>query len=186
MGNGRTSRKKVIVIIIVALFAVLAVGGAAYGVWVIVSNQSKQADTPTESTQSVTQRQQELSEKISVITQTQGAKKAQEQVDKEISASNDNADKSYLYIMKAGLEAYKSEFDFEAVLGYAQQAEDLNPTIETAITIADTAYHLGQKELALKYYRLYLERTVLPDGTILDPEGRSSYEGLVTEIEAEL
>jgi hypothetical protein len=81
---------------------------------------------------------------------------AQKMLDTQIAAATTKSQKGGLYLQKAGI-AYDAK-EYENGLQFAQQAESLNPTAGSAGLIGNTASALGDKTLAVQYYKLQLQR----------------------------
>jgi hypothetical protein len=81
---------------------------------------------------------------------------AQQVLDSAIAASKSKVETGQLYEQKASL-AY-SNSDFTSALQFAQKADALNPTVNSANLIATSAQALGNNGLALQYYKLELQR----------------------------
>lgn len=83
--------------------------------------------------------------------------KAQAFLDENIAKSSDPKEQSKLYETKA-LFALKAE-KYEDSLEFAQKAEEINATRNSAVLIARSAEGLANKELAIEYYQKVLDRT---------------------------
>jgi hypothetical protein len=81
---------------------------------------------------------------------------AQQLLDTQIAQAKSAVGEGQLYEEKASL-AY-SNSDFTGALQYAQKAESLHQTVNSANLIATSAQALGNNTLALQYYKLELQR----------------------------
>lgn len=81
---------------------------------------------------------------------------AQQLLSAQIAQTNSMIQKGALYEQKANLA--NDAGNYTLGLQYARQAEDLNPTVNSANLIALSAQLLGNKALAIKYYELELQR----------------------------
>ncbi|HUB94069.1 MAG TPA: hypothetical protein VMB52_06215 [Verrucomicrobiae bacterium] len=102
---------------------------------------------------------------------------AQQLLSQALSQTTDKAQQAVLYEEKAGV-AYNAG-DYSQCLQYAQQAESLNPTANSANWIAQSAEALGNKQLALTYYRLELQRLKPPYG----PGDQATLQAKIQELE---
>lgn len=107
-------------------------------------------------------------------------KQAQQLLSQSISQTDDKAEKGKLYEQKANL-AY-THGDYANGLHYAQQAEQLKPTANSANWIAQNAEKTGNKQLALKYYKVELARIGKP----IIPSDNASVKAKIAELEAEV
>lgn len=170
-------------VIIGGAILVLAIGGLVAW-WLLarpVDDQPSADDIPQAS--SLTEKQVALRDETASTMQTEGSEVAARQLDERLQAATDDTDKGYIYTLKSSLETSKPSPDFNQALAYAVQADNLYPTFETALNAGDLAYQLNQLDIALKYYKLYLERSVTAEGTQLDPAARPYYEARVKELE---
>jgi hypothetical protein len=81
---------------------------------------------------------------------------AQQLLDTAISHATNTKQEGALYEEKANL-AYGAG-EYTQSIQYAQKAENLSPTVNRANWIASNAQVLGQNSLAVKYYKLELQR----------------------------
>ncbi len=82
---------------------------------------------------------------------------AQQSLDTQIKQAKDVKDEGILYEFKASVALNNS--DFKTALEYAQKAESLSPTRNSASLIANSAELLGNKPLAIQYYKILITRT---------------------------
>ena len=150
----------------VVLAVVLLCVISAVGIFFVQRNKSQSNSTATKT--DITH--QPLDTKESIFPQSKSTQEIQDQaytffqegkpdqaqavLDAAIAKTNNKIDKGSLYQTKAKLELN----DQQKALQYAQEAENINPTSTTAALIAASAVALGQKELAIKYYQLELDR----------------------------
>lgn len=89
---------------------------------------------------------------------------AQQLLSNAIAQTTSAMQKGLLYEQKANI-AYGAG-SYSQSLQYAQRAESLSPTADSANWIATDAMTLGQKPLALKYYKLELQRMGSTSGVV--------------------
>jgi len=106
-------------------------------------------------------------------------KQAQQVLSQAISQTGDKTEQGKLYEQKANL-AYTNG-DYANGLQFAQLAEQLNPTANSANWIAQNAEKVGKKPLALKYYQLELQRIGKP----VTPSGNAGLKAKIAELQAE-
>lgn len=104
---------------------------------------------------------------------------AQQTLDDELKKSDTDAAKAEVYNEKS-VTAY-NENKFKEALGFAQQSEELNATQSSAYLIAIAAEGLGDKKLALEYYKKALER-VRPADRSRSPDIAEGYEAKIKEL----
>lgn len=123
------------------------------------------------------------SESVSLL-QSDGPAASQDRLNKALAESTNVKDKSYIYGLKVAIATSSQNPDFAAALVYAYEAEKLDPTFETALTIAELEHEINHKNEAITYYKLYLERSVAADGTLLDAAGRTFYENKLQALQS--
>jgi hypothetical protein len=82
----------------------------------------------------------------------------QAKLDADLRAATTPDAKSYIYLKKVAVGSATME-PSATILGYAKQAEALNPTSDTALTIANLSENSGDLKSAITYYNSYLTRT---------------------------
>jgi tetratricopeptide (TPR) repeat protein len=93
------------------------------------------------------------------VAKTEGATAGQEFIDVAIEKADNDQDKATLYSIKSDLAtSEEGGSDYDAAVKYAQEAEELYPTKETALALAFYETERGNIEEAIKYYELALER----------------------------
>lgn len=135
------------------LMGIVALGAVA---GLLINRSPKQQPTPrTESPP--TTRQPTISEQADKINFQGDYDKAQAFLDENIAKNTDPKEQSKLYQTKAlfALNAKK----YQDSLGFAQKAEEINATRNSAVLIARSAEALGNKKLAIEYYQKVLDRT---------------------------
>lgn len=167
----------------VALAGVLLVGVVVVGsIWLVHrhhNNVSSNKSAPTLNINTVDKNQ-------SITNQAQGLAlngkvgDAQKLLDNSIAGTSDKATQGQLYEDKAQI-AYSAN-DFTDGLQYAQKAESLHATANSASLIAQNAEALGNKSLALKYYKLELSRLSKPL-TPSDKANQAALQAKITSLE---
>ena len=82
------------------------------------------------------------------------------ELEQKAQTTDDSSKQAIVYLQLAQLA--QNNGNLEEALNYAVKADELNVTNQTAKTIGDIAVQIGDKEMALKYYNLALERTGVP------------------------
>ena len=90
------------------------------------------------------------------LVNNSGYSQGQKYLDAQLSASNDVKHKSDIYIDKATLALNNK--DYANALQYARQSEALQPTVSSAVVIAQSAELSGDKATAIKYYQITIDR----------------------------
>lgn len=90
------------------------------------------------------------------LANTAGYQSGLSYIDSEIAKTTDKKIQGSLYEDKSSLAI--NDNDYAAALEYAQTAESLNPTANTAQLIAQAAEVLGNKQLAIEYYQKEISR----------------------------
>lgn len=134
--------------------------------------------------QPVSKKNEALRTEATSLLQSKGQAASQQKLDEALTATTDNTDKSYIYTLKIAVASAAAEPSYQTILDYAYQAEKLNPTYETALNVAEIEKQMANKPNAITYYKLYLERSITADGTLLDPAGRSFYEKTLKALES--
>lgn len=144
------------------------------------SDSTDGADSPFKPSQS----QSAIREEVSSSLRTDDSATVNQKLDQKLTQNVSKEDKSYLYTVKGSLALSSGTPNYDAALDSYYKAEEVAPTYETALNIADTAFRKGDKTAAIQYYKLYLSRSVDKDGKDLDPQGRTNYEKRLKELES--
>ncbi len=102
-------------------------------------------------------------------------------LDKDIQSAPDDAAKATLYLRKADVALVNKGFTDEA-LGYAQKAEELSPSIQSAFELATIYQGMNKKTEAIKYYTLYLSR-MTPEYKQAHPGDYEHYQQVLQELQ---
>ncbi len=102
-------------------------------------------------------------------------------LDKDIQNAPDDAAKATLYLRKADVALVNKGFTDEA-LGYAQKAEELSPSIQSAFELATIYQGMNKKTEAIKYYTLYLSR-MTPEYKQTHPGDYEHYQQVLQELQ---
>lgn len=155
------------IVCFVILSAIVIAGIALY--------QSRHSSQPPSQASKLT-----TSQRATGLYLTGDYKQAQQLLSQAISQTDDKAEKGKLYEQKANL-AY-THGDYANGLQYAKQAEQLKPTANSANWIAQNAEKAGDKQLALKYYKIELTRLGKP----ITPSDNADVKAKIAELEAEV
>lgn len=82
--------------------------------------------------------------------------KGQSILDDALKIKTNDVDRSVVYGQKSTLASNNSH-NYDAMT-FAKKSEQLDPTLQTAYVLAQVAEQVGDKPLALKYYKLTVER----------------------------
>jgi hypothetical protein len=137
---------------LVCAAGLLLVAATVCTVWLVHHHDARSTHISTEQVMSPS----EVHAKASSLFLTGHATAAQQLLDAQIAQAKSSVSEGQLYEQKASL-AY-SGTDFTEALQFAQRAEHLNPTVNSANLIATSAQALGNNALALQYYKLELQR----------------------------
>lgn len=111
-----------------------------------------------------------------------GAVAGQSELDKNLASAKTDSDKSYIYCAKASLAAsITGGKKYDEALEYANKAESLKPTAATASLIAGLQANKQNKELAIKFYQLAIDRLGDSSGA-MDKADISYYKKLIEEL----
>ncbi|HMM62143.1 MAG TPA: hypothetical protein PKC86_01135 [Candidatus Saccharibacteria bacterium] len=162
----RLSRK--LIVIWVSVIIVVAVAVVSFTFWSQISNLFNTASNIDKTDHKSTQLSGDDSNKLNAIYQkalmasedssdnTNGTKV----IDSAIAESSDSKVKAQLYMYKASIYSKSSDKDSQnEALKAAYGAERLNPTYQSAMTIAQLEESLGNQQAADKYYDLFDHRT---------------------------
>ena len=177
--------KKALIVIVGAVVLLAIAGGAAYYYLQVNGNKADQQSVPTSDEK--IKEALGISSEIAEIAQTQGGEAAQKKIDEKIGQADTKKEQADLYTLK--LSTILSSNDPNAAtigLQYAYKAEEIFPTFGSALNVADLEYAAKNNTVALKYYELYMERSVDSDGKSLDPSGKTFYEGRIQELRRQL
>lgn len=121
--------------------------------------------------------------KASDVAQKSGAESGQKVLDDKLKQTNDSKIKAELYLNKATLAStLVSKNDYTKALEYAYESEKLNATANSALAIATMEEMKNNITNAIKYYKIYLERT--PKPTSGSSDGYAYYVSHVKELES--
>ena len=176
------TKKRLIILIIVAVVVIGAAVGAFFLWRQTQTTPEATSQQPAGTSTMLTQKQTSLRDDVVATLQTEGYQQASEQLDQELQAATEPTDQAYIYTLKMSVATAQSNPDYQLALDYAIKADDASPTYETALNAGSIADLLNQKETAIKYYQLYLDRSVTADGTQLDPAARPYYENRLAEL----
>lgn len=186
-----TRRKKIFGIIGIALVIVvfLAIAFKPAITSFVEGIFNKQTDptpgTPVVGTPIITQSQKLYNEAVDAAIAA-GPEAGQKILDDELASATDKKKKANLYSQKATLASSpQGGANTDQALEFAYAAEEENPDYTTAILIAEMEYYTGDKQISLKYYKLYLER-LTPEAIELNPGDKEAYEQRVQELEQSL
>ncbi|TAH34180.1 hypothetical protein EYC59_03435 [Candidatus Saccharibacteria bacterium] len=156
------------------LLAVLGFGGYA------VYKHSIQKKSNNSGAKAQTQKPNYVSKNIAPPTSTNlsGDLAA---LDKQIQDAPDAATKASLYLKKSDLVVINKGYNDEA-LQYAQRAEGLSPSMQSAFQLATIHQALEHKDDAIKYYSLYLSR-MTPEYKQANPGFYEHYQQVVQELQ---
>lgn len=151
-------------VVIVAVVLVVAIGA---GIVVSMSMNRGNPDTLSRADQNVAQASQAKIK--SMIPASAGTQKieaeaeilwsendvagAQSLLNKAVASTNNKVDKGSLYETKARYAANSAD-----ALVFAKQAEASNPTVGSASLVAENAGEVGDKQLAIEYYKKQITR----------------------------
>ena len=108
-----------------------------------------------------------------------GYDKGQKVLDDALNSKTSNIDRSYVYIQKSTLAFNNSQM--ADAIKFALKAEELYPSRQTADVLAQTYEQSGDKVLALKYYKLVVQRTTDQEKNLL-PTDYQYYKSKVEEL----
>ena len=148
------------VIIVVAVCTVLIGGGVAG--WHLFLRDYIYQQTPKDETGRFAEISAQTAEEWKIANGQSGDnyEDSRSQLEGKTQAADDSDKQAIAYLQLAQL-AQNNE-SLEEALSYAIKADELNATNQTAKIIGDIAVQVGDKETALKYYDLALERTGVP------------------------
>lgn len=180
----RKSKKRITLIALVISAVVLTAGALVYYFFFRPAPQTESAKTSeTSQNQPVSENNEALRAEVVSILQSKGQEASQQKLDEALTTTTNSSDKSYIYALKISVASAATEPDYQTILEYAYLAEKLNPTFETALNIAETENQMANKTNAIMYYKIYLDRSITSDGTLLDQSGRPYYEKTLKALE---
>lgn len=111
-----------------------------------------------------------------------GAAAGQSELDKNLASAKTDSDKAYIYCAKASLAAsITGGKKYDEALVYANKAEILKPTAATAALIAGLQANKQDKERAIKYYQLAIDR-LSDSSSAMDKADINYYKKLIEEL----
>jgi len=148
--NGVRRRSKMLVLSAGVIIAGVITGGIIY------SHVTKIAppNQPSRPAQTAEEKTYNSANELSLSGKPDEAQKS---LDLQIQQEKDVIAEGRLYEFKASI-ALDAE-DNQAALGFAQKAESLAPTRNSAFLIASAAEVVGDKAQAIKYYKIVITRT---------------------------
>lgn len=172
-----TKKKKILIIAGVVVLVLLAAGtGVAVRWWQDTANRGN--DTA--------ENQEELPQLPDVIDNLQNLRTEgdEEAFDQELATALESSDyddptKALLYIQQ-GNAAYDQQ-DFNAALEAFLQAESLEPSSQTAQLIGFAYEELGNKEKAIEYYQLTIDR--LAPNSMVYAADKSYFEERISQLQ---
>lgn len=176
-------RPKKLLIVVVSIVLLLIAGGAVYYYLQIKGSDVDQRSAST--SDEIIKEALGVSREIAEIAQTQGHEAAQSKIDEKISQAETKEQQANLYTLKLSTVLASNDPNAATLaLQYAYKAEELFPTFGSALNIADIEYAAKNNTVALKYYELYMERSIDSNGESLDPSGKTFYEQRIQELKA--
>ena len=176
-------RPKKLLIVVVSIVLLLIAGGAVYYYLQIKGGDVDQRSAST--SDEIIKEALGVSREIAEIAQTQGHEAAQSKIDEKISQAETKEQQANLYTLKLSTVLASNDPNAATLaLQYAYKAEELFPTFGSALNIADIEYAAKNNTVALKYYELYMERSIDSNGESLDPSGKTFYEQRIQELKA--
>lgn len=166
--------------LLITIVSVLLIAGIGVGSFFIFSRFFvKQSTAPSKETI------KQLPSEANKIMAKEGYSAGQKYLDQSLSQVTDSADKASIYTAKSSLALSKinstsniTKDDKKSLLNDAleseMKADQAKPTDMTALSIANTEEALGNKDEAIKYYQLYIDRVKNPN-TRTDRVDSSSY-----------
>ena len=150
------SKKWLIISIIVFLFIV-----GSLSVWVFFTRNSLNVtDSNIKALDLTAAKANEVTKKVEAIVTNKGPQAGQDYLNTELVKTSNPKEQAQLYINKSALaSSAMGGSDGIHALEYAQKAEDLSPDAETALSVALLEEGQGNIPVAIKYYKLYLERS---------------------------
>lgn len=159
----KMSRRNKIIITIIILLVLIAI---AFSGFYMFSGYSKNSTTNKSNGITATKKTSvdttTLSTEAASVVAKSGYAAGQEYLDKALESATVSSEKAIIYTEKISLANLSSQHSEEAKknsLDYAYEAEKLNSTAQTAMTIASIEESLENKITAIKYYKIYLERS---------------------------
>jgi flagellar basal body-associated protein FliL len=173
-------RPKKSLIIFIAIVLLAIAGGATYFYLQVKGNNANQQ--PVSGSNEMVKEALSVSREIAEIAQTQGGEAAQKKIDEKIEQAETKKEQADLYTLKLSTLLSSNDPNTAVALQYAYKAEEIYPTFGSALNIADLEYAAKNNTVALKYYELYMERSIGSDGESLDPTGKTFYERRIQEL----
>lgn len=167
-----TKRKKIFFFVILPLI-ILAIAGGVY--WYVSAHKTTtKKDTTASSSSSSSQTEaqsQAVYAKAVATAKTGGVAAGQAILDSSLKATTDTKTQASIYSQKASLATSStSASDQQAALDYAEQADALSPSAETADQVAAIARSLNKNDVAVEYWNKAIDR--VKANTSLAPDDR--------------
>ena len=141
------------VLAVVIVFVLVAGTGSVLWVRHDAANRLKLEEAQAQATKPKTT----IADQAQTLENNQSYTSAQTYLDAQISQTTSKTTLGSLYESKASLAL--SNKDYQSALEYAQNAETLNPTSNSAMEIAQCEELLGNKQAAIEYYQKVIART---------------------------
>ncbi len=165
-----TGKKKALIISLSIVMVLAAAGGVA---WYVMSQRSS-STSPDTSQDAKAKERYDLYVKASGVTKADPAG-AQAILDDALKQQTTPEDKAAIYGLKASVAAsYENGYNYKDALTFALQAEDLSPSVDTAVTLGFYYRQLGDKPKAAQFYQKAIDRMGNYDD--LDAMKKSDYD----------
>ncbi len=161
-GHKRSGKNKARAKLLVAAIAALVILCALAAGGVFIFKRLHKAPQPTTGstsqrlTAATVSKDQSVENQAMALSADGNGTDAQKLLDQALAKTSDKTKQAQLYLDKSSVAINVNQG--QQALQYAQKAESLNPTRNSAQMIAETAENLGDKATALKYYKLELQR----------------------------
>lgn len=159
----KVNKKKIIIVVAVGVLVV----ASAVGGWYAWSQRS------TKESASSDQSAPESKDGVAVEWETANA---ETDFDKGEVLLREKVEKSTTDVQRASAYAQLSQLAlnnerYDVALEYAKKADELAPTRQTAFAVAAAADSVGQRDVAIQYYRIAIERAEKDSESNGDPQG---------------
>lgn len=176
------SKKKLIIVIIASLILIC---GVVVCYWYFVINRPSSVATPNDQSNSIDEvaafdkSQNRYIQAVRAVS-VAGYDAGQSFLDDEISSNtNNDTERSYLYIQKSTLAINNS--NISDAITFAEKAEGLYQSRISAVVLAHLYEEKGDKASTVKYYELAIERTTDQEKNIL-PSDYEYYQSKIEEL----
>jgi len=138
-------------------FAVLLLIVISYFIYIIIAN--KLISYNSAKLYQAAEAKNKIYTQADAVAVKNGANAGQSELDKNLVNSKSDTDKAYVYCAKSSLAMSDAGGkDYDKALEYAKKAEKLNPTASTAALIAGIYEKTKDKDQAIKFYQLAIDR----------------------------